>query len=91
MEKKEAKSTHLASSIFYKDTAGKMDEPDLTKSNADVNLGLKKCASFTSEGIMDMNGRRHGDIFNQEKHLLDMMKVHLRLHRSKNQFCLMYF
>ena len=34
----EAKSTHLTSSIFYKDTAGKMDEPNPSKSNADVNL-----------------------------------------------------
>ena len=38
---------------------------------------------------MDMIGRLHGDIFNQEKCLLDMVKVHLRLNRSKNQFCLM--
>ena len=32
--------------------------------------------------------RLHGDIFNKEKYLLDMVKVRLRLHRSKNQFCL---
>ena len=29
-----------------------------------------------------------GDIFNQEKYLLDMVKVCLRLHRSNNEFCL---
>ena len=86
----EAKSAHLTSSLFYKDTAGKMDEPDSTKANADANLGLKKRASFTSESkVVDMIGRLHGDIFNQEKYLLDMVKVRLRLHRSKNQFCLM--
>ena len=86
----EAKSTHLTSSLFYKDTACKMDEPAPTKVNADVNLGLKKRASFTSESkVVDMIGRLHGDIFNQEKYLLDIVKVRLRLHRSKNQFCLM--
>ena len=61
----ESKSTHLTSSLFYKDTAGKMDEPDPTKSSADINLGLKKPASFTRESkVMDMIGRLHGDIFN---------------------------
>ena len=47
----EAKSTHLTSSLFYKDAAGKMDELDPTKANADANLRLKKCASFTSESM----------------------------------------
>ena len=67
-----------------------MDEPDPTKANADANLGLKKRASFTSESkVVDIIGRLHGDIFNQEKYLLDLVNVRLRLHRSKNQFCLM--
>ena len=67
-----------------------MDEPDPTKANTDVNLGLKKCASFTSESkAVDLTGKLHGDIFSQEKYLLDMMKVHLGPHRNKNQFCLM--
>ena len=86
----ETKSIHLNSSLFYKVTAGKMDEPDPTKANADANLRLKKHASFTSESkVVDMIGRLRGDIFNQEKYLLDMMKACLRLHCSKNQFCLM--
>ena len=86
----EAKSTHSTSSLFYKDIASKMDKPDLTKSNADVNLGLEKRASFTRESkVVDMIGRFHGDIFNQEKYLLDIVKVHLSLHRSKKPFCLM--
>ena len=67
-----------------------MDEPDPTKANADAKLGLKKRASFTSESkVVDMIGRLLGGIFNQEKYLLDMVKVRLRLDRSKNQFCLM--
>ena len=86
----EAKSTHLTSSLFDKDTVNKMDEPDPTKANADASLGLKKRVSFTSEGrVVDTTGRLHGYIFNEEKYLLDMVKVRLRLHRSKNQYCLM--
>ena len=82
-----AKSTQLTSTPFHKDTAGKMDELDPTKANADANLGLKKRDSFTSESkVVDMTGRLHGDIFNQEKYLLDTVKVPLRLHHSKNQF-----
>ena len=34
----EAKSTHLTSSLFYKDTTGKMYEPNPTKGNADVTV-----------------------------------------------------
>ena len=54
----EAKSTHLTSSLFYKDNAGEMDGPDPTKCNADVNLGLKKRVSFTGESkVVDMISR----------------------------------
>ena len=86
----EAKSTQLTSSQIYKDTVGKMDQPDPTKSSADVNLGLKKLTLFTSESkVEDMIKRLHGDTFNQGKYFLDQVKVRLRLHHSKNQFCLM--
>ena len=86
----ETKSTHLTSSLFYEDTAGKMDEHNPTKANADANMGLKERASFTCESkVLDVIGRLHGDIFNQEKYLLEMVKVRLRLHHRKNQFCLM--
>ena len=63
----EAKITHLTSSLLlYKDTAGQMDEPDPTKANVDVNLGLKKRASFTSERkVVDTIGKFHGDNFTE--------------------------
>ena len=86
----DAKKTHLTASLFYKDTAGKMDEPDPTKTGNNVNQGLKKRATFTSEsGIVDLIGRLHGDIFNQEKFMLDAVKVRIKLLRSRNQFCVM--
>ena len=45
-------------------TAGEVDQADPTESNADLNLGLKKCASFTSESkLVDMIGKLHGDNF----------------------------
>ena len=69
----EAKNTHLTSFLFYKSTAGKMDELVQTKANADANLGLKKRASFTSESkVVDMIGRLHADIFNQDKYVFEV-------------------
>ena len=86
----EAKSTHLTASLFYKDTAGKMDEPDPTKTGNNVNQGLKKRTSFIKESsTVDLIGRVHGDIFNQEKFMLDGVKVRMKLHRSRNHFSLM--
>ena len=55
----EAKSTHLTSFLFNKDTAGKMDEPNPTKASVDANLGLKKRASFTSESKVVEPSWRH--------------------------------
>ena len=67
---------------------GRMDEPDSTESNPDVNLGLKKRAFFTNESkVMGMIGRLIGDFFNQQTYLLDMEEVRM----SKNKFCLMRF
>ena len=67
-----------------------MDKPDPTQHNADADLELKKCSSFTNESkVVNMIGGLYGVIFNQGKYLLEMVKVRLRLHLGKNQFCLM--
>ena len=64
----EAKSTHLAFSLFYNDTTGKMDEPNPAKANANANLELTKRASFASESkVVDIIGKFHGGSFNQRK------------------------
>ena len=68
-----AKESQLTASLFYKDTAGKMDVANpLIAAPADSNLGLKKRASFTSENrTVDMIGRIHSDIFFQQRHILN--------------------
>ena len=60
----DAKTSHLTSGLFYKDTPGKMDAVDPTLDDDNANLGLKKRSQFTTEsGEIDLVGMIHADIF----------------------------
>ena len=84
---KEAKESQLTSVMWYKDTAGKMDERVVVA--AGENKGLVKRASFNkSSKVVDMIGRIHSDIFFQEKLLMNGIGVRIRLVRSKDSFSL---
>ena len=74
--------------LFYKDTPGKMDAVDPTQVDDNANLGLKKRSQFTAEsGEIDLVGMIHADIFCQEKFVLSGVDLKLKLHRIKNEFC----
>ena len=84
----DAKSTHLTSSLYYKDIAGKMDNANPLEAQA--NSGLKKRHSyFATGGTVDLLGRIHADIFYQPKYLPNDVTIRIRLVRNKNNFCLM--
>ena len=84
---KEAKESQLTSVMWYKDTAGKMDERAVVA--AGENKGLVKHASFTqSSKVVDIMGRIHSDIFFQEKLLKNGIDVRIKLVRSKDSFSL---
>ena len=84
-----AKTSHLTGALFYKDTAGKMEANDPT-SDDNVNKGLKKRYELTRESrLIDMVGLIHGDIFFQDRLLLNGISLKLTFHRSKNSFCLL--
>ena len=84
---KEAKKFQLTSVMWYKDTAGKMDERAVAA--AGKNIELVKRASFTkSSKVVDMMGRIHSDIFFQEKLLMNGISVRILLVRSKDSFSL---
>ncbi|KAJ8048841.1 hypothetical protein HOLleu_01315 [Holothuria leucospilota] len=86
----DAKQTQLTSSLFYKDTAGSMDNPDPLAADDAVNQGLKTRAAFTRRSkTVDMLGPIHSDIFFQDKYSLNGVSMKLKLIRSKDQFCLM--
>lgn len=79
------KKSFLTSECFYKDTAGHLEENDPTKNNE----GLKKRSTMIEKGkVLEMIGNLHCDIFYQDRLLLNMVDLKLKLVRSKPEFCL---
>ena len=59
----DAKKTQLASALFYKDDAGRMDSVDFDNDDA-LNRGLVKRREFSrASTTFDMMGLLHADIF----------------------------
>ena len=85
---REAKDTHLQSQMYFKDTASHMDFNDLTSATIS-NVGLKaRYAKTQNSKVFEMMGPIHSDIFAQNNVLLPGVEVRLKLHRSKDAFCL---
>jgi hypothetical protein len=83
----DSKTSQLTAEIFYKDTAGKMSDVD--PKSADGNKGLITRAKFFEESnIVEMIGGLHGDLFYQNRLILNLVDVKLKLIRSKPEFCL---
>ena len=83
-----AKASQLTSALFYKDTAGYLDDTDPTKD--DANTGLKARYNHTKESkSVEMIGRIHEDIFNIERLMINGVDLRLKFTRSKNAFCLL--
>ncbi|XP_012285478.1 uncharacterized protein F54H12.2-like [Orussus abietinus] len=80
----DATKSHLTSSLWYGDTAGKMNCVDCD------NEGLKRRCALAGVGKpIDLIGYLHCDIFNQDRFLLNGVEIRLRLVRSRDSFCLM--
>lgn len=79
----DAKSSHLTTSMWYKDTAGKMGP-------VAGNTGYIKRKSLTKSGVeVEMFGNLHCDIFNQDKFMLNGVDMTVKLIKAKNEFHLM--
>ena len=78
----QAKKSYLTKALYYKDTAGHMDEVDNTAEN---NIGLNKRGVFTN------NGTEVGlcDIFNMDKLLLDGLEIKVKVDLNSDAFVLM--
>ena len=87
----DAKKSQLTSELFYKDEAGKMNETVIVAEDGhQPNSGLQRRRAFVTESReFDMIGRIHGDIFFQERYVLNEVGVKIKLVRSKDNFCLM--
>jgi len=83
-----AKLSQLTSELYYKDTAGHMNNTNPHDDNQ-LNVGLKTRATFSQRGIFDMIGGIHNDLFFQDKYLLNDINIKIRLVRNKDAFCLM--
>ena len=75
--------------LFCKDTGGQMEEMDIS-ANPVLNTGLGTRSEWTKTGkIVELQGRIHSDLFNQEKFILNGVDLTVKLHRHKPEFCLL--
>ena len=86
-----AKDSQLTASLYYKDTAGKMDAADPTLADdANPNLGLRARYVFSKlSGTIEMTGPLFSDIFMSERLLLSYVDLKVILNRNSDAFCLM--
>jgi hypothetical protein len=85
-----AKHSQLTASMFYKDTAGKMDVANLTLAGNNANLGLTTRYKFSKEsGVLEMIGPVFCDVFMSERLLLSYVDLKVIMNRNGNEFCLM--
>ena len=85
----DAKATQLTSSLFYKDTAGHMDQRT-SEQGTGTNLGLNARGVFTDGSRpVEMVGRIHSDVLLQDRFLISNVPFKVKLARSKDQFSLM--
>ena len=75
--------------LFCKDTAGQMEEMDISADPV-LNTGLGTRSEWTEMSkIVELQGRIHSDLFNQEKLILNDVDLMVKLHRHKPEFCLL--
>ena len=88
---KSEKDTFLTSALFYKDTAGKMDEPDATKDgDNDGNHGLYTRSAYTlTSNTVGLIGTPFCDIFHTERFLVPGVEIKIKLNLHSNGFILM--
>lgn len=83
-----AKKSHLTAGLYYKDTAGAMDETDCT--TAGGNTGLQTRYAFTKKSyIVDLWGPLHCDMLFSDRLLLNHVDVTLKLNPNTPAFALM--
>ncbi|XP_073699863.1 uncharacterized protein F54H12.2-like [Garra rufa] len=83
---KDTLETLFSSGLFFKDTAGNMDETDPTGRNN----GLTKRSRYTTGSkVVELLAPIHSDIFFQEKLMINGVDIKIRMIKGKDEFCLM--
>ena len=72
---KEAAESQLGCELFCKDTAGQMEEMDISADSVlNIYTGLKTRSEWTNASkIVELQGRIHSDLFNQERLILKVL------------------
>ena len=85
------KSSFLTSALFYKDTAGHMDEPDASKTKTGGgNGGLNDRSKYTlTSNIVGLMGTPFCDIFQTDRFLVPNVEVKIKINIHSNEFLLM--
>ena len=85
----DAKNSQLGSELWYVDNPP-MNEINPYSEEDDTNNGFKTRASFTSKSkAVEIMGRLHCDIFQQDRYLLNGVEMNIKLIRSPESFHLM--
>ena len=83
------KTSQLSCGLFCKDTTGKMEEMDISADPV-LNTGLGTRSEWTKASkIVELQGRIHSNLFNQEKLILNGVDLMVKHHRHKSEFCLL--
>ncbi|XP_035204788.1 uncharacterized protein F54H12.2-like [Stegodyphus dumicola] len=84
----DTKTSQLSSELYFKDTAGRMNVFDTADKQPNEGFN-KRAEEFKLSATVDMIGRLHLDMFHQERLLLNMVDMKIKLIRSKPEFCLL--
>ena len=83
----QAAESQLGCGFFCKYTARQIEE--MLTADPFLNTGLETRSEWTKTSkIVELQGRIHSDLFNQEKRTLNGVDLAVKLHRHKPEFCL---
>ena len=86
---KEDVESQLGCGLFCKDTNGQMEEMDINTDPV-LSTGIETRSEWTKTSkIVELQGRMHSGLFNQEKRILNSVVLTVKLHRHKPEFCLL--
>ena len=92
---KDAQESWLQTSLWYRDTAGQMDNANHTPDDVNAvaqpyNSGLRNRSKWTNESkLVTVIGKLHFDYFHQPKPLVSNVDMKVKLHRNEAKYVLM--
>ena len=91
---RDAQESYLQAALWYRDTAGQMDNANHTPVNEQNviqphNVGLKNRSEWTNESkLVTVIGKLHFDFFHQPKPLVNNVSMKVKLHRNDAKYVL---